>query len=306
MTDNASRQMQTTSPWPAWSWLGVGMRLPVDWEMLRFSRNPETGHCIFADRYQYRLELNWKRVPEPPDMERMINDYQAKLADQGMKNLRRTGHSPWQGITGLDGDCEISRYGRYLPENNLILEAVFLWPPAEKAKPASEGRVLDSIRAETTAADGTRQWQAFDMVWKAPEKWLFQDCEASATQTGMTFEASNGRDKATFARHAMVSQWLTTSVSEWLEDNMPAAYRKKSLRCTIQAGHEVANLVAEREQSVWPDWRHGRRMYQACAWVCPQKQRLFCLTRLNHQKKRDTLSETAVALSCCPSLEVKL
>ena len=81
-------------------WRGVRLELPEDWEMLQFSSNPKQGRCAFADRYQYRLEFSWRTVSGPPDFERMLSDYRAKLKDEGMEGVAEARHGAWSGFRG--------------------------------------------------------------------------------------------------------------------------------------------------------------------------------------------------------------
>ncbi|MDD4097346.1 MAG: hypothetical protein PHC30_01120 [Lentisphaeria bacterium] len=291
--------------WQTWAWNGLAMTLPGDWEMLQFARDPAVGRCVFGDRYQYRFELNWKTVPAPPDMERMVGDYRARLTGDGLQDVRALGHSPWLGTRGLDGDREVCRYGHYAETSRQILEAVFLWPPGEKSRPALEGRVLDSVRAVPALPDGRRRWQAFGMAWQAPADWVFASCEVASAQAEAGFAPRHGRGLAAFSRRGMLSEWLTVPVSEWLEQAMPHGYVRESLLQTGQSGHEVSSLVARRERPVLTDWLHGRRRFLASAWVCPHDRRLYCLSGWTHQR-RGLDSGLGIALSCCPALEVLL
>lgn len=304
-TPLSARPGQGSSAWRPWVWQGLSVALPLDWEMLQFARDPEVGRCVFGDRYQYRFELDWKRVHGAPDMERMVSDYRAKLAADGLREVRPLGHSPWLGTHGLDGEREICRYGMYSAESRQVLEAVFLWPPREQARPSLEGRVLDSLRVLPVLADGRRCWQAFGMTWHVPAATVFASCEVAPAQVEAVFALRNDRGQATFSRRGMVSEWLTVPVSEWLEQSMPAGYVRETLTQAGQSGHEVCSLVARRERSVLSDWRHGRRRYEASAWICPRDRRLYCVSRWAH-RRRGQASGLDVALSCCSGLEVLL
>ncbi len=299
------RSGHVSPAWRPWVWQGLSVVLPPDWEMLQFARDPEVGRCVFGDRYQYRFELDWKCVPAPPDLERMVGDYRAKLAADGLQDVRPLAHSPWQGTRGRDGERDICRYGMYSAANRQVLEAVFLWPPREESKPSFEGRVLDSLRVLPVLSDGRRRWQAFGMTWHVPAAAVFAACDVAPAQAEAVFALRNDRGEATFSRRGMVSEWLTVPVSEWLEQTIPGGYVRETLTQTGQSGHEVCSLVARRERSVLKDWWHGRRQYEASAWVCPRDHRLYCVSRWTH-RRRGQASGLDVALSCCSGLEVLL
>jgi len=299
------RPGQVSPAWQTWVWQGLSVTLPPDWEMLQFARNPEVGRCVFGDRYQYRFELNWKRVQAPPDMERMVGDYRAKLSEDGLRDVRPLGHSPWLGTCGQDGERDICRYGMYSAESRQILEAVFLWPPGEESKPSFEGRVLDMLRVLPLSKDGRQRWQAFGMTWHVTATTVFASCAVEPAQVEAVFALRNNRGEATFARRGMVSEWLTTPVSEWLVQTIPAGYAQESVTHAGQSGHDVCSLVARRERSVLKDWLYGRRQYEASAWICPGDRRLYCVSRWTHQQ-RGQATGLDIALSCCSGLEVLL
>ena len=55
-----------------WIWRNFGVGVPDDWEMLQFSKDPKSGGCLFADRYTFRLEINWRRTAGEPDLRRIL------------------------------------------------------------------------------------------------------------------------------------------------------------------------------------------------------------------------------------------
>ena len=286
-----------------WIWNGIELSLPDEWEMLQFSRNPETGRCAFADRYQFRFELDWMRVDAPPDMERMANDYRAKLQDDGLESVTKTGHGQWLGASGLEKGVPISRYGAFLPGRAYILEAVFIWAKGERATPAFEGRILDSVKVPSPAPDGRQKWRSFGMDWTTACDLSFDTCVVSPGLAEATFNNRKRRVTQRFARRGMLSYWLKADVRQWLEAQIPKEYKVVSTESATEEGHEVWRLEAQRSPSVLVDWLHGRRTIQAAAWICPEDGRLYFVASHAHQGKGEWPFAT---LSCCKKLEVKV
>ena len=110
------------------AWNAINLELPDEWELLQFSKSSDNGKIAFADRYQFRLELDWSTVSAPPDLDRMASDYKSKLAEEGTKDAKLAVHLPWKGVSAQEADNFISRYVNYFPSRSLMLEIVFLWP----------------------------------------------------------------------------------------------------------------------------------------------------------------------------------
>ena len=145
-----------------WVWNNFEMSVPEEWEMLYFAKSPDFGRCGFADRYRYRLEFNWKKVPGEPDFERMMSDYDAKLRTDGvMTGIHRTRSGPWKGVEGRMDTTLTSRYGRYFPEEKSLIEIVFLWP--EKKDSAVVKTILNSVGCVPVVREQFRRWKAFGM-----------------------------------------------------------------------------------------------------------------------------------------------
>ena len=80
-------------------WRNFEVRTPDGWEMLQFSKDPMNGGCLFADRYMFRLEINWRRTGGEPDLERILSDYMGKLKDgKRIRDERYVNASEWPGI----------------------------------------------------------------------------------------------------------------------------------------------------------------------------------------------------------------
>ena len=129
----------------SWVWRQLHVEVPEEWELLQFSRNPQTGRCAFADRYQFRFEVSWREVPGAPDFQRLLSDYRSRLEEDGLSAVRPLQGGVWQGVAGVLPDGRTTcRYGAYLAPVQCLVEAVFLWPKA-RHEPL-ETAVLASLR----------------------------------------------------------------------------------------------------------------------------------------------------------------
>ncbi len=255
-----------------WLWNRIGFALPDDWEMLQFSRNPEMGRCAFADRYQFRFELNWMRAKSRPDMERMASDYTARLTEEGLEDVRTTRHGHWTGASGIQDGRPVSRYCAFLQECSMVSEAVFICGEGEKASPAFEGRILDSIRGDDSQQG---RWKAFGMEWNTDKSLTFSKMSSSYGFAEAEF-ASRGRGTVQiFSRRGMLASWLGIPVGKWLEGMAPKGYTVRDGGCTCRAGHEMHRMTAEGARRTPADWLKGPMRMEAAAFICPADGRLY-------------------------------
>ncbi len=283
-------------------WRNLHIELPDDWEMLQFSRQAAAGRCGFADRHQFRLELVWRAVEGPPDLDRMMSDYQAKLqSDAEGAQVQRIAARSWPGITARMGDTATSRFGGYLPAEGCVVEIVFLRPGSRDA--ALEAGVLDSVRAEPARADGSRRWRACGMDLLASKGLPLAACRAEPARVTMLFAEDGGVRQERFQRLGFVSEWLEGTVGDWLAAQVPKRGRIRSQSSVHVHGHKVALLAGTR-----PIQRLGGLItrpapLEAAAWLCPQDGRLYCVSitgRGSHEGER----LPAGRLSCCDLLEL--
>ena len=282
-------------PVQLWVWQHLRLELPDEWEMLQFARDPRTGRCGFADRYQIRLELDWRALPAPPHMGRMRSDYLAKLRHDGtMPDAEATAAGDWPGIVGTQAGLLTSRFGRYLANEGLLVELVFLWPDGRDE--ALEADVLASLGPEPDRA-GMQRWRAFGLDLLASAELPLSGCVVQPARANLAFaNKARGREEA-FVRLGMVSEWLQGSVANWLGGQTPRDVVRPGTWAETLGTHEVAALSGVRR----PALLRRARPYHAAAWICPADGRLYCASA-SGADERPALA--GGRLSCCDGLEL--
>lgn len=290
----------------SWVWRQLRLELPDEWELLQFTRNPQLGRCAFADRTQFRFEVNWRAVPNAPDFGRLLTDYQARLDEDGIRDTRRIQCSGWQGVYGVMPDRRAtSRYGAYLTPLGYLVEIVFLWPQARHEP--TEAQILASVRPEEPTPAGQVRWRAFGMDLLTPAGSFLEHCNADPAFAQFCFSSERRRTWEHFARRGLLPHWLHGPVPDWLRRSTPRGFRTTWEREQDNHGHTVAVTRAERKTPRLPDLFLGRREYAAAAWVCPRDGRLYqvCREAYRGSQHRQKAQPPAV-LSCCADLEVTL
>jgi len=278
-----------------WIWRHLRIELPDGWEMLQFAREQGTGRCAFADRYQFRLELNWRAVESRPDLGRMMSDYLARLrADETMPDAQATEAGGWPGIVGAQHGQLTSRFGTHLADEGCVVEVVFLWPGARDA--GLEASVLASVAAEPVR-DGLRRWRAFGMGLRVADGLSLSECVVQPAVARMVFRSEDGVREATYQRLGMVGEWLRGSVGEWLARQSPRDVVRSSAGWETRGSHELALVSGTRRAGLL---RRARR-YEAAAWVCPADGRLYAGSATGLQGPAACLP--GGRLTCCGELE---
>ncbi len=255
-------------------WRHVRLALPDDWEMLQFSRAADRGRCVFADRYEYRLELDWQAAPARPDLTRTISDYASVLrADPAVAAVTPAEHGGWCGLVSTakaDGTA-VARFGNWLAAAELLTEIVFIWPAGRRDE-RTERRVLTSTSAVPPDADGRRRWRAFGLDMRVATELELTECQAQPARTRLRFAPPPGRgprQEQCFERLGMAEQWLRRPVPEWLRLRLPVSFRVRSQESLTVSGHEVTRLRGDCPEHGWRRLLGRRAAFTAQAWTCP-------------------------------------
>jgi len=285
-----------------WIWRNFRIELPDDWEMLQFSRRSEDGCCAFADRYQFRLEFNWRAVEGPPDLVRMMSDYEAKLKLEGtMPDAVRVQTGHWEGVEGHQGRRLVSRLGRYFPDEHCLIEVVLLCP--EERDGELERHVLESVATEPGRLGCFRRWRAFGMDLLAADALTLQECRMEPAYARMAFADPTRGRRETFQRVGMVPEWFQGTVKEWLIDQAPKDVLLDSEALTVERGHSVATIGGGRRTGRLARLCRKGGCYEAAGWICPADGRLYCVAATGSDASAG-IGLAGARLSCCNDLEL--
>jgi hypothetical protein len=281
-----------------WIWRNFKFQLPDDWEMLQFSRNMDQGRCTFADRYQYRLEMSWRRTPGPPDFERMLSDYSSKLEEEGVEKLHSVRSEQWQGIEGRMAGRVTSRYGRFFGRESCLVELVFIWPQCKDA--GLEGKVLASVREQPLHDNRLLRWKAFGMDMLVSPQLVLQTCSVQPACVEMSFGNGMAEKAEHFSRRGMVCEWLKQPLGQWLRGTVPDGVDVAVASAMERAGHGIQLVVGEKKAAGVRRIAGGRIRYDAWAWICPHDGRLYSAVRTSPVNgSREDGGRLPGTLSCC-------
>lgn len=281
-------------------WRDLRVQLPAEWEMLQFSRDPARGRCAFADRHDFRFELNWRIVEGQPDFKRMMDDYAAKLKEMGSAVIGRVNRGPWRGIECDPGGRLTTRFGRYFDRTKRLVELVFLWPAERDTR--LERSVLESVSEEPLHEPGLRRWRSFGMDLLTPGGLALQACAVEPAHVEMVFSDAKERFEERFARRGMVTAWLDNRVEEWLSGWLPTDVSVAGRTSMGVSGHRIEGITGERKSPGIVGGLH-KRSVEAVAWTCPEDGRLYSAIQSRPISSTDEpIPQLRARLSCCSKM----
>ncbi len=283
-------------------WRNFKIRLPDDWEMLQFSKNQQTGNCVFADKYQFRLEFNWREVKGTPDYDRMLTDYMSKLEHKHeLKQGRYVQSGKWRGIEGYLNSLLTTRFGNYCKNESCVIEVVFLWP--DKRNLRLEQNILDSIK-EANIIHDFRQWKAFGMDMMVSKDMLLESAKIEPGNAKMVFSASKKYTKEIFKRIGMLPQWLKASVKEWLAEQVPKEVTVESKDTNFMLNHQIEIIRGYKFPDMSSRIFRKKTKYITSAWTCPNDGRLYNVTcTYPYSYQPGNINLAGKRLSCCLNLK---
>lgn len=260
-----------------WIWHGLRFDLPGDWEMLQFSKKPETGRCAWADREGYRMEVFWKRPASAPAMDVLLATFPQRLSqehDASVVSLPDV--KPWK--MWKVGEGAVARIHAMAFESERLLEVVFNLPDGNGEECAA---VLNSFRADP-AGDATT-WAAFGMEWNVPAGHGMTSCVVQPARAEIEMCDRRKREILRFMRLGMVSHWLRDDPQDWLRRRLPGGYVLISEELLSLRDGRVAAVLAGGPR--WPGILPWARPpgWTACVWLEPCDGRLYCVERLSRR-----------------------
>jgi hypothetical protein len=218
--------------------------------MLRFSKNPERGQCAFADAWQMRLELRWRRAAAAPDLVQLRRESLRWLREGGAGSTEEFQHGGWLGARGVAHGQAFLNCSRWFPEAGLLLE-LFLW------RPEGEEELLDHCQPVEKADRG--RWRAFGLDVRTDLP--LRRCEALPAFTRLVF-ADKERDaeagglpdnRLVVERRGMAASWLApgATVEDWNRPHIPRKLRRESVFLDGPCHAEIASRPLKAWERLW-------------------------------------------------------
>ena len=288
-----------------WIWNDIHLQLPDDWEMLLFSKNPASGKCTFADRYQYRLQVCWQELENEPEIDKMVTEYRLTLKeDQSIRSVTRKRLGDWLGLTYKQSGKPTARYAYYFQATKKLIEVIM--PPADEADAFDHAEVLHSIAIKPPEGKEPRDWCAFGLNAKTPANLLLQQCEVLPARVRMTWASGQKKQKdleIVIQRLGMVHRWLKGEISDWLKIQLPTEAKILDSGQIHMDRHTVERMSGKLATKGMKRLRSKSRIFEANAWLCPEDNRLYSIATYGDEQQFKETPASSRQLSCCPAMK---
>lgn len=300
-------------------WRHFKLELPDDWEMLAFCKNPRSGRCTFADRYQHRLQFCWDVVPGAPDFNRMVSAYLAELKRSGQaEDILPATIDAWHGFTARVADPpaaaalqaqqaggngrHLSHFSRYFQDEQCLIQLVFPWPGARDLE--LEGAILRAVHPAPATGQGFRRWRAFGLDMRVSSDLALSRNVVQCANARFTFNPPHGETgrEEHFERRGMVAEWLGAPVKDWLRRRADADIRILQTSSEKVGGHVIETISGDRRANGFGRLVGRRQSYRAAAWICPADGRLYFLAVIGGETKAGAGALAGRRLACCDTL----
>lgn len=151
-------------------WMGIELRVPPAWDILRHSVDPLKGSVSLADRRRQRLQVTWTQCRKRPDMGRMLREYEkreGKRDDEAVFDAVKA-VGGWRGVHRRFTDTGVlTRVMRYDERYERLIELALTWH-----EDAGEDDLAAAVMAGCRFAEpatGARRWRAFGLDFTLPE-----------------------------------------------------------------------------------------------------------------------------------------
>ncbi len=293
------------------SWHGVRLRVPAEWELGRVDGDAKSGYARLDDARMVRAEVEWRaapvrgaRRPVTDLVDRYIEQLQKKADKSGMEFSVQRQAKFLRDKRWLEGseyetfiweaDYRAYNLARACPECHRIVLMRVLAPVGENAE-ALVNEVLPSLEDHPREADGGRNlWSVYGMRFLAPTDFELSEYELKSGHIRLTFQKDGGNRTLRIHRLSMAQMLLR---DQDLEEWYPSFFRKdlRDFLFTVHPAQISSHAGLRVQGGPRSRWRQilrplpmvnprPRRYLQGAAWHCPEQNRICVVEHLS--KKR--------------------
>jgi len=285
-------------------WLGIRLRVPEDWEIVRHGLDPARGRLVWVDRRRERLTLAWSRCPAEPDLGRVVSDYRSLLAAElGAGSVRPpVDVGDFRAVEAVSPgtDRRVTRAVAWDAAASRLVEVVVLGRAGVSGdRPLWRHLLLDM--KVTRDAEAARRFRAFDVDVEVPPGLRLVALTPRPGDVVLTFRQGEaaargaGRVEATLRRVGLADAWYGGDLEGWLRRQEPGA-RFDRVERLERAG--AASLLATGSEA-GPRWRRALRrlrVQRSLAWECPAENAVYLVS--TRSPARAPLLPSALSVRC--------
>jgi hypothetical protein len=274
---------------------------PPDWELAVASGLDEPGRVTFADRLYHRLEIRWRAVKYPPNLDMVLEKHKARRRKDDEPDVRPlTGvPSPWKGLVQKPEQGTIVHAGRFFKRRRWLVEARIVWP--DRRDRELERAILQSVAAEEPDAP-VRTWRAMGLDVSLARQFELHESDLKVGRVKWQFRATGDRAKAeelTIERLAMPDVWLTGPLRDWLLEQNPDGEKLLRQDFVPVNDHRGEQTLTRGRITPMHSMRGIRRLTLARAWVCPREDRVYHVRYSLATREAEATMPDSLVIRCC-------
>jgi hypothetical protein len=278
-------------------WLGIQLRVPREWEIVRHSSNAKAGTLIFIDRRTQRMQVSWTECLRKPDISQIFSDFRSRDVKQEPECTQSEifKHRKWTCYRRTAGTKQLTRCGIYDKKGRRWIDLILPWSDAVDEE--LEKSILENFYSRAPDSKKGLRWRAFNMDFTSPAQWELKSAEAKFALVSFVFEKGGAR--ATVSRYGAPETWYDGHLEHFLKKNVGDVKGAYGLR--MHGAHEACTFKG-RERRFHPRWMVGKRKKRNdIAWHCPSSRAVFQIMTMSSSKADVSPGEFAV--HCCRGAE---
>jgi hypothetical protein len=271
---------------------------PVDWEVSFASARDKPGRLAFSDRYYQRLDVRWRPVRYPPNLDKMVEVYQTHKHPGSTIHEVPHAPEPWRALARKTASAWVVHAGRFFRERRWLVEATVVWPNRRDKK--LETAIWDAMDCEPPDAEIGR-WRAMGLAVDAPADWDLVRYGSSVGRVQWEFEpVQRPRGRVLkIERLAMPETWLETHPRQWLADQLPANSRILRSSQDRWGDHVTEELITTSRITIAWSLVGRRRLRMDTMWQCPREGRLYHVMQSLPSRQDAIDLPTGFDVHCC-------
>lgn len=285
-------------------WLGLRLRVPKDWEIVRHSLSLANGNLVFVDRRRERLRLYWRDCQRAPDINRMLDDQRGKeaLEFSGAKLRELNGHSGWQGfIREQANDERIVHAVQFDSSTMRLIEVIVTESGDEASSKSARARLLGNIRVTSRAAEA-RDFLAFGLGVTVPAGFRLTKASVKPADVAFEFAEFSGNPahasgaRAVVHRMGMAAAWAPGDQRPLLARESPQL-KFRDIHSASLSGHAAWSASGQEIRPRLMNWLGLGRQGETSLWHCEPSNAIFSIATT--YPRRRPFGTEAFSAACC-------
>ena len=283
-------------------WLGLRMRVPKEWEIVRHSLSLENGNLVFVDRRRERMRVYWRDCRNAPDLARMLDDQRGKesLEHPGAKLRELNGHAGWQGFIREQDDERVLHAAHFDSSTMRLIEVIVTESGDEASSKSARARLLGNI-CVTSRAERARDFFAFGLGVTVPDGFRLTKASVKPADVAFEFAEFSGEParpsgvSAVVHRRGMAAAWAPDDKRALLARESPQ-FKLRDIQSVSWSEHAAWSATGQEKRPRLMNWLGLGRRGETLLWHCDATNAIYSIATAYPRRK--PLETRAFSTTC--------